>query len=147
MAYSQSVELINKILNLNFKGMHVHRINEHLHSSVKEYYTDTPPTAPLNNDDIYCVSFDGKGVPFRFEKDQPKDSKGVRLGKGQKRGTKKEVTVAVNYMSARRVRSSEEVMSSFFILIKNMSLVMKPTHTSHLNINTIEGFFRSKKRV
>lgn len=119
LVYEQSVKLLNKILNLSLKGMQVFRINDSVHKEVSNFYEEkkVEKIIDLSSDqnNWACVSFDGKGIPIRAkEVDRNIESSGERLGRGQKRGTKKEVTVSVNYMSTKRVRTPDDVINSFF---------------------------------
>ncbi len=60
---------------------------------------------PTKEGSILVAQADGKGVPLiKAASDQP-----VRLGKGQKRGTKKEAIVTALYTVAPYVRTADEV--------------------------------------
>jgi len=60
---------------------------------------------------------DGKGIPMILEEDKAK-AEPVRLGKGQKRGNKKEAVVTSVYTIAPAVRTPESVVASYFDLPK-----------------------------
>lgn len=78
---------------------------------VEAYYEQKPAPALESEAEILVIQADGKGVPMVME--EPVEKK-VRLGKGEKRGTKKEAVVTAVYTIAPKVRTPEEVVASFF---------------------------------
>lgn len=78
---------------------------------VEVYYEQKPAPAPESEAEILVIQADGKGVPMVME--EPVEKK-VRLGKGEKHGTKKEAVVTAVYTIAPKVRTPEEVVASFF---------------------------------
>ena len=80
-------------------------------ADVESYYAQKPPPKPAEEAEILVVQADGKGVPMVLEepaKPQP------RLGKGQKRGRKKEAMVTSVYTIAAHIRTPQAVVDSFF---------------------------------
>jgi hypothetical protein len=71
-------------------------------AEVERYYAQKPPPKPAEEAEILVVQADGKGEP------QP------RLGKGQKRGRKKEAMVTSVYTIAAHIRTPQAVVDSFF---------------------------------
>jgi hypothetical protein len=61
--------------------------------------------------EVLVIQADGKGVPLIVE--TPAAAK-VRLGKGQKRGRKKEAIVTTVYTISARPRTPVEVVASYF---------------------------------
>jgi len=80
-------------------------------ADVERYYAQKPPPAPAEEAEILVIQADGKGVPMILER--PAEPK-VRLGKGQKRGRKKEALVTTVYTISATPRTPEEVVTSFF---------------------------------
>jgi hypothetical protein len=78
---------------------------------VESYYAQKPPPDPAEEAAILVVQADGKGVPMVLE-EQPEPQ--MRLGKGQKRGRKKEAMVTSVYTIAPHVRTPQAVVDSFF---------------------------------
>lgn len=116
--YRESVRIINELLSLNLGGSQAQRIANDLAPSVDEYYeqcreSDFKKTATEGT--FLAFGNDGKGVPIvKSERgDQAPVEKG-RLMKGQKRGIKKQATVAVSFSFTPRVRDSEDVLRGLF---------------------------------
>jgi hypothetical protein len=79
---------------------------------VEAYYAQKPPPGPQEEAAILVVQADGKGVPIIYENvDQGQP---VRLGKGQKRGRKKEAIVTTIYTIKPLPRTPQQVVDSFF---------------------------------
>ena len=132
LVYEQSVSLLNKILGLSIKGMQVLRINDSIHEHIGDFYTKENSiqsfSPDLTIDKWACTSFDGKGIPIRAEEvDRLIESSGDRLGRGQKKGIKKEVTVTANFLSEKRERTPESVLQSFFSVEKQEENPVKNT--------------------
>ena len=78
---------------------------------VLNYYEQKPAPTASDEAEILVIQADGKGVPIILEKPS---SDLVRLGKGQKRGRKKESIVTTVYTIAANPRTPEDVVNSFF---------------------------------
>jgi hypothetical protein len=113
--FDSSCNIINKVFGFNLKANNVHRMSVSYANSATNYYVKSEAQINTKSTDFTCVSFDGKGVPIRAsEVNREVDSSAVRLGKGQKKGIKREVTVSVNYTATPRIRTAETVINSFF---------------------------------
>lgn len=82
-------------------------------ADVEDYYAHKPPPQPAEEAEILVVQADGKGVPMVLE--APPEPQ-VRLGKGQKRGHKKEAMVTSVYTIAAHIRTPQAVVDRFFQL-------------------------------
>jgi hypothetical protein len=80
-------------------------------ADVESYYAQKPAPPPVEEAEILVIQADGTGVPMVLE--APLESQ-VRLGKGQKRGRKKEAMVTSIYTIAAQVRTPQAVVASFF---------------------------------
>lgn len=80
-------------------------------ADVESYYAQKPPPKPTEEAEILVVQADGKGVPMVLE--EPAEPQ-ARLGKGQKRGRKKEAMVTSVYTIAGHIRTPQAVVDSFF---------------------------------
>jgi hypothetical protein len=80
-------------------------------AEVEAYYAQKPAPAAIPEATILVIQADGKGVPMVL--DEPAPSL-VRLGKGQKRGHKKEAIVTTVYTIAPHPRTPQQVVTSFF---------------------------------
>lgn len=78
---------------------------------VEAFYAQKPPPSPDEEAEILVIQADGKGVPMVLETPQEPQ---VRLGKGQKRGHKKEAIVTSVYTIASAPRTPEEVVARYF---------------------------------
>ncbi len=81
---------------------------------VEAYYVQKPAPVPQEEAEILVVQADGKGVPIIYEEPPPAQDQPVRLGKGQKRGRKKEAIVTTVYTFAPQPRTPQQVVDSFF---------------------------------
>ena len=80
-------------------------------ADVEAYYKQKSVPAVETEAEILVVQADGKGVPMVVESVN-KPSR--RLGKGQKRGQKKEAIVTSAYTIAAKRRTPQQVLNSFF---------------------------------
>lgn len=78
---------------------------------VDTYYAQKPAPPPSKEAEILVLQADGKGVPMIL--DQPIEDT-VRLGKGEKRGHKKEAIVTTVYTIAPKPRTPADVVASLF---------------------------------
>ena len=80
---------------------------------VVAYYEQKPAPKSATEREVLVVQADGKGVPIIVE---PPEQQPVRLGKGQKRGHKKEALVTTAYSIATAPRTAEAVLHSYYNL-------------------------------
>jgi hypothetical protein len=80
-------------------------------AEVEAYYVQKPAPPPVLEANILVIQADGKGVPMVLDEPAPAP---VRLGKGQKRGHKKEAIVTTVYTIAPHPRTPQQVVTSFF---------------------------------
>jgi hypothetical protein len=80
-------------------------------TDVESYYAQKPAPQPAEEAEILVIQADGKGVPMVLE--EPLEPQ-LRLGKGQKRGRKKEAMVTSIYTIAAHRRTPQAVVDSFF---------------------------------
>jgi len=109
--YGKTVEILERLLTLNLSSRVLQQNIVEDAAGVEAYYAQKPPPAPSAEAEILVIQADGKGVPMVLE--TPAESK-VRLGKGEKRGRKKEAVVTTAYTTAAAPRTPEEVVASFF---------------------------------
>jgi hypothetical protein len=121
MDYRQATARLERILGHGFAGTVAQRRTEMLAEEVDGYCQGKAWSALEGEGEILCAGFDGKGVPIVLEERggraaeaAKKTSKAARLGKGQKKGVKKEATVSVDFSLERRVRTVEEIEGSLF---------------------------------
>ena len=133
MAYGETAAVIEHLLGLSLSTSALTRLVERDAGEVVAFYREASQPEPRTDESradepradepctdapVLVVQADGKGVPMRpvpgTEGDRSSVPSPVRLGKGQKRTKKKEAVVTSLYTSARRVRTAEEVLDSFF---------------------------------
>jgi hypothetical protein len=120
MAYEQACLVLEHVLGVGLSTSSVARLVGGDATDVEAFYEQQAPPAPSQEAEVLVVQADGKGVPMRPSESGPKASPRqqhkvpVRLGKGQKRTKKKEAVVTSLYTAARRVRSADDVIASFF---------------------------------
>ena len=110
--YHKRGDILRRLLGLNLS---TRVIEETIAEDAVDVETDYAPKGapePQAEAEILDVQADGKGVPIIY--DRPPPSNPVRLGKGQKRGRKKEAIVTPVYTIAPQPRTPQEVVDSFF---------------------------------
>ena len=109
--YNKAVDIFKRILKLGVST----RVQQEFVADDAEYvlgyYEQKPAPLAIEEAEILVVQADGKGIPIILE---TSPSVPVRLGKGQKRGRKKEAIVTAVYTIATNPRTPEDVMNSFF---------------------------------
>lgn len=115
MDFEQSVNQLERILGHSLYGMQSSRQTYSLSKDVDSYYDQKDWSGQKEVGMHFSVGYDGKGVPIiRSETDRAKESASVRLGKGKKRGVKKEATVSVSSSFTAKKRSAEEIITALF---------------------------------
>jgi len=97
---------------------------------VERYYAQLPPPAAVAEASILVLQADGKGVPMR---QSTSAASPVLLGKGQKKGRKKEAIVTSMYTLVPWVRPPQEVTARFFKLAAKSPQEPLPKQTGPCN--------------
>ena len=111
VAYSKDTDLLKRFFDLQLSTRVIQQVIDTDAADVETFYAHKPPPAPVEEAEILVIQADGKGVPMVLE--TPAEPQ-VRLGKGQKRGHKKEAIVTSVYTIACAPRTPEQVVASFF---------------------------------
>jgi len=109
--YNKAVDIFKRILKLGLSTRVQQEFVADDAEYVLDYYEQKPAPSVAEEAEILVVQADGKGIPIILEK---LSSGPVRLGKGQKRGCKKEAIVTAVYTIAANPRTPEDVVNSFF---------------------------------
>jgi hypothetical protein len=111
--YHKTCDTLQRLLGLHLSTRVVDENIAEDAADVEAYYAQKSPPAPAQEATILVIQADGKGVPMVLEQsvDAPVS---VRLGKGEKRGHKKEAVVTSAYSIAAAARTPEEVATSLF---------------------------------
>lgn len=107
-AYSQTQTLLERLLGVRVSVATLEQQVARSARDVDPFYAQQQPAPPPPTDSILVVQADGKGVPLV----SPTTEQPVRLGKGQKRGTKKEAIVTCLYSVAPYRRTPAEVAAA-----------------------------------
>jgi hypothetical protein len=110
--YHKSSDILSRLLGLQLSTRVIADNVSTDAQDVEAYYTQQPTPAPASEAAILVVQADGKGVPLIYE--TTSDPPPVRLGKGQKRGRKKEAVVTAVYTIEPHPRTPQQVVVSFF---------------------------------
>lgn len=117
--YGKTADIFKRLLGLSLSTRDLQQNVAEDSADVEAYYDQKLPPEPVLEATILVAQADGKGVPMILEEDENKaKSEPVRLGKGQKRGKKKEAMVTSIYTIAPAIRTPEEVVASYFDLPK-----------------------------
>jgi hypothetical protein len=109
--YHKACEIIGRLLGLTLSTRALQSNVAEDAAEVSAYYDQKPAPVPEREAEILVIQADGKGVPLILEKAQPDK---VRLGKGEKRGRKKEALVTSLYSIAPAPRTPEQVIASYY---------------------------------
>jgi len=109
--YHKSGDILARLLGLKLSTGAIESNMAADAADVESYYAQKPAPQPGEEAEILVIQADGKGVPMVLaEPPEPP----VRLGKGQKRGRKKEAMVTSIYTIAAHIRTPQTVVDSFF---------------------------------
>lgn len=109
--FNKAVDIVKRILQFGISTRVQQKLVSEDAADVLAYYEQKAPPTANEEAEILVIQSDGKGVPMILEKPSTEP---LRLGKGQKRGRKKEAIVTAVYTIASKPRSPEEVLKSFF---------------------------------
>ncbi len=109
--YGKSSDILLRLLGLKLSTRVVEENLAEDAVDVTAYYEQKPAPAPADEAEILVIQADGKGVPLVLETAAERQ---VRLGKGEKRGRKKEAIVTTVYTIAAAPRTAEEVVASLY---------------------------------
>lgn len=109
--YHKSSDILSRLLGLQLSTRVIADNVSTDAQDVEAYYAQQPAPEPASEATILVVQADGKGVPLIYE--TAPDPPPVRLGKGQKRGRKKEAVVTAIYTIAPQPRTPQQVVDSF----------------------------------
>jgi len=112
--YHKSGDILARLLGLKLSTGAIESNVAADAADVESYYAQKPVPPPAEEAEILVIQADGKGVPMVLaELEEPSEAQ-VRLGKGQKRGRKKEAMVTSIYTIAAHIRTPQAVVDSFF---------------------------------
>ena len=109
--YNKAVDIFKRILKVGISTRVQQKFVVDDAKYVLDYYEQKPAPSATDEAEILVIQADGKGVPIILEKSSPEP---LRLGKGQKRGRKKEAIVTAVYTIAANPRTPQDVVNSFF---------------------------------
>jgi hypothetical protein len=110
--YHKSAEILERLLGLKLSSRVIAETIAADGVDVENYYARQSGPPPQAEAEILVVQADGKGVPLVY--DEAPSSGPLRLGKGQKRGRKKEAVVTTVYSIDPQPRTPQQVVDSFF---------------------------------
>ena len=114
-AYHKGLDVLRRLLGLALSTRTLQEQVAEDAPAVEAFYAQEEPPLPAEEAAILVLQADGKGVPIvRPSKATAGTPPPRRLGKGQKRGGKKEATLTAIYTIAPAVRTPEAVVESLF---------------------------------
>lgn len=115
--YEKTADIFERLLGLSLSTRALQQNVAEDSANVEAYYAQKPPPQPVLEATLLVAQADGKGVPMiRDIAEDGVAAEPVRLGKGQKRGHKKEAVVTSAYTIAPALRTPEAVVASYFDL-------------------------------
>ena len=135
--YNKAVDIFKRILKLGVSTRVQQEFVAEDAEYVLDYYEQKPAPPSIEEAEILVVQADGKGIPIILEQSSAVP---VRLGKGQKRGRKKEAIVTAVYTISANPRTPEDVMRSFFQADKEKKSKRMPQKPQNKHIwATLDG--------
>ena len=113
-AYHKGLRVLRRLLGLALSTRMLQEQVAEDAPEVEAFYAQQGPPLPEEEEAILVLQADGKGVPIVRPPAPAPVPVPVRLGKGQKRGGKKEATLTAVYTIAPAVRTPEDVVESLF---------------------------------
>lgn len=110
-SYEKGMTILERIFKFKISTRGVQKMVIEDATDVERYYEQKPAPTPSQEAEILVIQADGKGVPMVLE--TPYEPQ-VRLGKGQKRGKKKEAVVTTIYTIANHARTPQQVVDNLF---------------------------------
>lgn len=148
MDFEQSAEQLSRILGQNFYASQSKRLSDRLSVGVPAYY-EQQDWSDLDQDETthLSVGFDGKGIPLiRSATERANQSTSTRLGKGKKRGVKKEATLSVSSSFTSKKRGTEEIIAALFSSSVSETSPKPTKHTWHQDKH-IRAFLSDKSQA
>jgi hypothetical protein len=141
--YGDSSETIEKFLGLDLSVNSLETVSAESSVSYGDFYDNKEVEAATLP--VMTASFDGKGIPMIGKEDEAFVKR--RLGKGEKRGKKKEALAGVCYESERKLRVAEEVASNLVFGKQKDRQTEDQNDAKAQNIRRIASIEKSKKEV
>jgi len=114
-AYHKGLAVLRRLLGLELSTRLLQEQVAEDAPGVAAFYAQQGPPPPQEEEALLVLQADGKGVPIvRPSTAAAGTPTPLRLGKGQKRGGKKEATLTAVYTIASAVRTPEAVVESLF---------------------------------
>lgn len=135
--YHKSADILNRLLGLQLSTRVIEETIVEDAVDVEAYYAQKAAPEAQTEAEILVIQADGKGVPLIY--DDPPPSPSVRLGKGQKRGRKKEAIVTTVYTIAPQPRTPQEVVDRFFEQEKRKETGARPKPQNKHVWATLDG--------
>jgi hypothetical protein len=136
--YHKSGDILGRLLGLDLSNRVIKENIAEDAVDVESYYAQKAAPAPQTEAEILVIQADGKGVPLIYDEPCP-TTKPVRLGKGQKRGRKKEAVVTTVYTIAPHPRTPQQVVDSFFDPQETKTKVSRPRPQNKQVWATLDG--------
>jgi len=114
-AYHKGLGVLRRLLGLELSTRLLQEQVAEEAAGVEAFYAQQGPPPPQEEEALLVLQADGKGVPIVHPSTAAAETPApLRLGKGQKRGGKKEATLTAVYTIAPAVRTPEAVVESLF---------------------------------
>jgi hypothetical protein len=144
-SYRESQTVLERILGLSLSVHALETCVTEAGEDVTTFYEQpVDPTAPVPAGTILVVQADGKGVPIV---QPPTQRPPVRLGKGQKRGKKKEAVVTALYTIAPYPRTPQEVVGALLQEAGGPALAPRPRPEGKELRASLEGKAMAMRRL
>ncbi len=110
-SYGKAMKILARVLEFNVSTRAVQKMAGEDAQDIEAYYEQKPAPKTKDEAEILVIQADGKGIPMVLE--EPAEHV-ARLGKGQKRGRKKEAVVTTVYTISTKTRTPQDVVDSLF---------------------------------
>jgi hypothetical protein len=143
LPFEQAAGTAGRFLGLELSGMQAERALQQLSASAEGFYGQLPEPPAPSKGQAAIASYDGKAIPMRVgEMGREAAGSAQKIGKGQKRDTKRCCSVSVVYVAELQPRTAESVISSLFDTAKPESGNSRETPRTQMR-----GFLGGKARA
>ncbi len=147
MDFDQSVRLLSRILNQELQAMQSSRVTYKLSEGVEHFY-ELEDWSEKEQAECLSLSIDGKGIRIvAREMNRQAQSTITRLGKGKRKGLKKEATVCVSSSFRARKREAQEIIGALFGQQDSQSTTVKASSHKFHEDKHMRAFLSNKKKA
>lgn len=131
-SYEKATAGLSELLGLSIWNRGQQKVTLETSANVRSFYQDKEPPTPSTEGPILCATADCTGVRMvsseKPEKPKPSEVSKARLGKGEKRGLRRDAVVTADFSFKPEKRTPTEMVKSLMREEKDKNRVQKEQH-------------------